>query len=122
MSCPPPFDEVRLVFLTSKTKGPRGEREARGGGASGGVTPPALMNMRKGGLEPPRPHGHTLLRRARLPFRHFRAASDRVGLWHMGYPAANVRAASEGLRGRRTPRRRRGRGARRPHRGLGPHE
>ena len=30
--------------------------------------------VRKGGLEPPRPYGHMLLRHARLPFRHFREA------------------------------------------------
>jgi hypothetical protein len=28
--------------------------------------------VRKGGLEPPRPFGLTVLSRARLPFRHFR--------------------------------------------------
>ena len=40
------------------------------------IAPPnangAARAMRKGGVEPPRPLGHTLLRRARLPFRHFR--------------------------------------------------
>ncbi len=30
--------------------------------------------LRKGGLEPPRPCGHQLLRLACLPFHHFRAA------------------------------------------------
>ena len=36
---------------------------------------PVLSNrgslVREGGVEPPRPHGHTDLNRARLPFRHF---------------------------------------------------
>ena len=35
--------------------------------------------MRKGGLEPPRPFGHQLLRLARLPLRHFRADPGIVG-------------------------------------------
>ena len=30
--------------------------------------------VRKGGLEPPRPFGHTVLSRARLPLRHSRVA------------------------------------------------
>ncbi len=32
--------------------------------------------MRKGGFEPPRPFGHTVLSRARLPFRHFRTGHE----------------------------------------------
>lgn len=31
--------------------------------------------VRKGGFEPPRPFGHTVLSRVRLPFRHFRPAT-----------------------------------------------
>src|SRR5688572_20017556 len=34
--------------------------------------------VRKGGLEPPRPFGLTVLSRARLPFRHFRARRSRM--------------------------------------------
>ena len=34
-----------------------------------------LLVVGKGGVEPPRPHGHTDLNRARLPFRHFPVAN-----------------------------------------------
>ena len=38
--------------------------------------PPVVWKvMRKGGFEPPRPFGHTVLSRARLPFRHFRVGA-----------------------------------------------
>src|SRR5262245_34895612 len=59
--------------------------------------------MRKGGLEPPRPHGHTLLRRARLPFRHFRAASAVLdcGTWAILPRMSEPRAGASGDDGRR---------------------
>src|SRR4249920_1738364 len=49
--------------------------------------------MRKEGFEPSRPFGHTVLSRARLPFRHFRAGQDkcnRVGMlcWIVGRSVA----------------------------------
>ena len=44
----------------------------------------SARSMRKEGLEPPRPLGHTLLRRARLPFRHFRV--DGASLPHAAAP------------------------------------
>ena len=49
------------------------------------------FTVRKGGLEPPRPLGHTLLRRARLPFRHFRAGLQ-LSLAHAPRPARRPRA------------------------------
>jgi trigger factor len=36
------------------------------------------VSVRKGGVEPPRPFGHTGLSRARLPFRHFRSGAASV--------------------------------------------
>src|SRR5207247_2765636 len=67
------------------TGGERSAIDSRGasGGSTGGATqhPPCRMNasvrgvVRKGGFEPPRPFGHTVLSRARLPFRHFRVGA-----------------------------------------------
>jgi hypothetical protein len=49
--------------------------------------------VRKGGLEPPRPCGHQLLRLARLPLRHFRVGSslvEQVGVEERDDAAAGV--------------------------------
>ena len=48
--------------------------------------------MRKGGLEPPRPCGHQLLRLARLPLRHFRVTDSllKVGVEEGDDAAAGV--------------------------------
>jgi hypothetical protein len=47
---------------------------------------PGACTVGKGGVEPPRPYGHTDLNRARLPFRHLPAATRD--------PAAAVRKVS----------------------------
>ena len=57
-------------------------------------------NVRKGGVEPPRPSGHTDLNRARLPFRHlrvtprppYRAARPKTG--HPGRPRRTHRSTA----------------------------
>jgi hypothetical protein len=47
--------------------------------------------VRKGGFEPPCPLGHTVLSRARLPFRHFRVGE---ALRPQVYPVLCLRVAS----------------------------
>src|SRR5436309_8957179 len=83
------------------TGGERSAIDSRGasGGSTGGATqhPPCRMNasvrglVRKGGFEPPRPFGHTVLSRARLPFRHFRVGA---ALRLQVYPVLSLWVAS----------------------------
>ena len=53
--------------------------------------PDAIIKMRKGGLEPPRPFGLTVLSRARLPFRHFRVTGGSVARLTCGASARIIR-------------------------------
>src|SRR5262249_52355229 len=55
MSCPPPFDEVRLVSLTSKTKGPRGGARSAWGGCERRRYPPCIDEYAEGGTRTPTP-------------------------------------------------------------------
>lgn len=47
-------------------------------------------NVRKGGVEPPRPSGHTDLNRARLPFRHSRPTSEKASRMRVASVAGRV--------------------------------
>jgi hypothetical protein len=75
-------------------------RPAGPGAARGRGTPPDLpdgalsISVGKGGVEPPRPFGHTDLNRARLPFRHLP--------WRAPTLAVPRAATGEGV-GRRSP-------------------
>ena len=58
-------------------------------------------NVRKGGVEPPRPSGHTDLNRARLPFRHLRVTPTppyRVACPKTGHPGRPKRTKTESQR------------------------